>query len=135
MTGMATEVVGVEDAARALVLAADHGRIGERYIISERFLPYRELYETAARAAGVPPPRWGIPKPVMTTVGVLGSLAATLTRRDLQLNRTSVRLMDAMAPMDHSKAVRDLGWEPGNVHDSISRAVEFFLRRRRERRR
>ena len=135
MAGMATEVVGVEDAARALVLAADRGRVGERYIISERFLPYRELYETAARAAGVPPPRWGIPKPVMKAVGALGSLAGMLTRRDLQLTRTSVRLMDAMAPMDHSKAVRDLGWEPGDVHDSITRAVEFFLRRRRERRR
>ncbi len=79
MAGMATEVVGVEDAARALVLAGDRGRVGERYIVSERFLPYRELYETAARAAGVPAPRWGIPKPVMTAVGVLGSLAATLT--------------------------------------------------------
>ena len=31
-----------------------------------------------------------------------------------------------MAPMDHSKAVGDLGWEPGDVHDSITRAVEFF---------
>jgi dihydroflavonol-4-reductase len=71
----------------------------------------------------------------MKAVGVLGGLAGMLTRRDLQLTRTSVRLMDAMAPMDHSKAVRDLGWEPGDVHDSIIRAVEFFLRRRRERRR
>ena len=71
----------------------------------------------------------------MTAAGVLGSLTAALTGRDLELTRTSVRLMDTMAPMDHSKAVRDLGWEPGDVHDAIIRAVEFFLRRRRERRR
>jgi dihydroflavonol-4-reductase len=135
MADMATEVVGVEDAARALVLAGDRGRVGERYIISERFLPYRELYETAARAAGVPAPRWGIPRPVLKAVGGLGSLAATLTGRDLQLTRTTVRLMDVMAPMDHGKAVRELGWEPGDIDDSITRAVEFFLRRSRERRR
>lgn len=135
MADMATEVVGVEDAARALVLAGDRGRVGERYIISERFLPYRELYETAARAAGVPAPRWGIPRPVLKAVGGLGSLAAALTGRDLQLTRTTVRLMDVMAPMDHGKAVRELGWEPGDVHDSITRAAEFFLRRSRERRR
>src|SRR4051794_35784375 len=48
MAGMAAEVVGITDAARALLLAADHGRVGERYIISERYLPYRDLYETAA---------------------------------------------------------------------------------------
>ena len=32
------EVVGIEDAARAMILAADHGRVGERYIISDRFM-------------------------------------------------------------------------------------------------
>lgn len=133
MAGMATEVVGVQDAARALLLAGERGRVGERYIISERFLPYRELYDTAAHAAGVPGPRWGIPKPVMRVAGLVGGAAAALTRRDLQLTPTSVRLMDIMRPMDHSKAVRELGWQPGDVHESIRAAAEFFLQRRRER--
>ncbi|MBB3754134.1 dihydroflavonol-4-reductase [Mycolicibacterium sp. BK634] len=133
MDGMATEVVGIEDAARALVLAADNGRVGERYIISERYLPYRELYETAARAAGRPAPRLGIPKPVMKAIGVLGGLAAAVTRKDLPLNPTTVRLMDIMAPMDHGKAVRELGWQPRDVHESIREAVEFFGQRRRDR--
>lgn len=133
LAGMATEVVGVQDAARALLLAGERGRVGERYIISERFLPYRELYDTAAAAAGVPGPRWGIPKPVMRVAGLLGGLASTVTRRDLQLTPTSVRLMDIMAPMDHSKAVRELGWQPRDVHESIREAAEFFVHRRRER--
>ncbi|MCV7176368.1 NAD-dependent dehydratase [Mycolicibacterium sphagni] len=134
MGGMATEVVGIEDAAQALVLAADRGRVGERYIISERYLPYRDLYETAARAAGRPAPRWGIPKPVMKAIGVLGGAAAAVTRRDLPLNPTTVRLMGIMAPMDHGKAVRELGWQPRDVHESIREAVEFFDRRRRDHR-
>ncbi|GAY15019.1 epimerase [Mycobacterium sp. shizuoka-1] len=128
LAGMATEVVGIDDAARALVLAADHGRVGERYIISERYLSYRELYETAARAAGRAAPRWGIPKPVMTAIGALGGLAAAATRRDLPLNPTTVRLMHIMAPMDHGKAVRELGWQPHDVHESIRQAAEFFTR-------
>ena len=45
----ASEVVGIEDAAAALLLAADKGRIGERYIISERFMTAEELYAAAAR--------------------------------------------------------------------------------------
>jgi len=133
MDGMATEVVGIDDAAVALLLAADHGRVGERYIISERFLPYRELYQTAARAAGRPAPRWGIPKAVMRAIGVLGSAAGALARRDFPLNRTTVRLMDVMSPMDHSKAIRELGWRPRPVQESIREAVEFFDRRRRSR--
>lgn len=133
MDGMATEVVGITDAARALLLAADHGRVGERYIISERYLSYRELYETAARAAGRPAPRLGIPKSLMKAIGAVGGVAAALTRRDLPLNPTTVRLMGIMAPMDHSKAVRELGWQPRDVHESIREAVEFFDRRRRDR--
>jgi dihydroflavonol-4-reductase len=41
--GMSMEVVGIEDAARALILAAEKGRVGERYIISERFISARAL--------------------------------------------------------------------------------------------
>jgi len=55
--GWTGEAVGVEDAAAALILAAEKGRNGERYIISERFMSVRELYATAADAAGVDPPR------------------------------------------------------------------------------
>ena len=47
---VANEVVGIEDAADALLLAADKGRNGERYIVSERMLSARELAETAAAA-------------------------------------------------------------------------------------
>jgi len=130
---MATEVVGIEDAATALLLAADHGRVGERYIVSERWLPYRELYETAARAAGRRAPRWGIPKSGMRAMGVLGSIAGTVARRYFPLNRTTERLMHLMSPMDHGKAVRELGWRPRSVHDSIRQAVEFFDQRHRRR--
>lgn len=128
--GMATEVVGITDAARALLLAADRGRTGQRYIISERYLSYRDLYESAARAAGRPAPRWGIPRSVLRGVGIAGGVAGALTHRDLPLNPTTVRLMHVMAPMDHRKAVRELGWQPRDVHESIREAVAFFAGRR-----
>jgi len=46
------EVVGIEDAARAMILAADRGRVGERYIISDRYMITRELHQVAAEAGG-----------------------------------------------------------------------------------
>ena len=51
------EAVGVEDAARALILAADRGRVGERYLISERMISNREVVRIAADEVGVPVPR------------------------------------------------------------------------------
>ncbi|RAV04002.1 NAD-dependent epimerase/dehydratase family protein [Mycolicibacter senuensis] len=126
---MAMEVVGIEDAAHALILAAERGGVGERYIISERFISARELYETAADAGRAKRPRFGIPLKVMYVLGFGGDVAATVLRRDMVLSRLSVRLMHIMSPMDHSKAERDLGWHPEPIHDSIRKAVQFYRSR------
>ena len=61
LSGIGTEVVGVEDAAGAFLLAAERGRIGERYIVSETYMSMRELFETAAHAVGAKPPPLGLP--------------------------------------------------------------------------
>ena len=50
------EAVGVDDAARAMILAAEKGRVGERYLISEKMITNAEVVRIAAEAAGVPPP-------------------------------------------------------------------------------
>ena len=60
MDGIQLEVVGVDDAARAMILAAEHGRIGERYLISERMIGLKEVVRIAADEAGVPPPQRSI---------------------------------------------------------------------------
>ena len=74
MNGIQLEVVGVDDAARALLLAAEHGRNGERYLISERMIPLKEVVKIAADEAGVPPPRRSISVPALYGLGALGSL-------------------------------------------------------------
>jgi dihydroflavonol-4-reductase len=129
----ANEVVGIEDAANALLLAADKGRNGERYIVSERLLSARELAETAAAAVGAPPPKFGVPLRVMYALGYFGNLLRTVLRRDLQLCSLSARLMHIMPPMDHGKAERELGWQPAPVHDAIRRAAVFYTEQHRNR--
>lgn len=52
MDGIELEVVGVDDAARALILAAERGRNGERYLISEKMMPLKEVVRIAADEAG-----------------------------------------------------------------------------------
>jgi dihydroflavonol-4-reductase len=121
-----TEVVGIEDAAQALTLAADKGRIGERYIISERFLTARELYNTAADAGGSRRPRIGLPLRAAYALAFGGNIAATMSRRDVRLSTLMVRLMHIMSPMNHGKATRELGWEPEPIHQAIHKAVAFY---------
>lgn len=39
--------------------------------------------------------------------------------------------MHIMTPLDHSKAVRELGWQPASTPDAIARAARFFRGNRR----
>jgi len=126
MNGIQLEVVGVDDAARALLLAAERGRNGERYVISERMIALKEVVKIAADEAGVRPPRRSISVPALYGLGALGSLRARLTGKDAELSLASVRMMRAEAPVDHGKAGRELGWEPRPVEESIREAARFW---------
>lgn len=125
--GVHTEVVGIEDVAEAFLLAGDHGRIGERYIVSETYMSMREMLQTAASAVGAKPPRFGVPLAVMYAVGGLLSLASRLLRRDMPMNVTGVRLLHIMSPADHGKATRELGWQPRPAAESIREAARFYV--------
>jgi len=126
MNGIELEAVGVDDAARAMILAAEHGRIGERYLISERMISIKEVVRIASNETGVPPPRRAISVPALYAMGALGSLRARFTGKDAELSLESVRMMRAEADVDHSKAVRELGWRPRPVEDSIREAARFW---------
>ena len=129
--GYSLEVVGIEDAARAMLLAAEKGRNGERYIISDRFMSSQELHAVAAEAGGVRAPRIGIPLPVLYAGARINDLAARMVNRDLPFATAGMRIVENMGRLDHSKAVRELGWRPEPVRDSIQRAVQFFADQRR----
>jgi dihydroflavonol-4-reductase len=127
MSGIQLEAVGVDDAARAMIQAADKGRVGERYLISEKMITNADVVRIAAEAAGVPPPTKSIPLPVSYAMAALGSAKARLKGTDEQLSLDSLRLMRAEAPVDCSKAKRELGWQPRPVEESIREAAKFWV--------
>ena len=135
MSGIELEAVGVDDAARAMILAAEHGRVGERYLISEKMISNAEVARIAAEAAGIPPPSKSIPLPVAYVLATVGSLKARLRGTDERLSLGSLRLMRAEAEVDHSKATRELGWEPRPVEESIREAARFWVDLREAKRR
>ena len=129
--GGSMEVVGIEDAAAAFLLAEEHGRVGERYIVSEGFLSYKDLFDIAADEGGVAPPRFGIPHPVMRVMGAVGGGVSRVLRKDSVVSPTSVRLMHIQSALDHGKATRELGWQPTPTEGSIRAAVRWYLDQRK----
>lgn len=112
--------------ARALILAAEHGRVGERYLVSEKMISNAEVVRIAADAAGMPAPSRTIPLPVSYAMATVGSIKAKVRGTDERLSLNSLRLMRAEAPVDCSKSRRELGWQPRPVEESIREAARFW---------
>jgi dihydroflavonol-4-reductase len=91
MAGVELEAVGVVDAARALILAAERGRVGERYLVSDRMISHAEVVRIAAEAVGVAPPARTIPLPVSYALAAVGSLKAKLRGTDERLSLAARR--------------------------------------------
>ena len=125
-------MVGVEDAARALILAGERGRTGQRYIVSERFMSTREIHEIGCAAVGVAPPKYRVPIRVLSAASRVSAAVARLRKKDTMLTPLNIRLMHIMTPLDHSKAVRELGWDPQPTPAAIVAAARFFRERRPE---
>ena len=124
-----SEVVGVIDAAKALILAAEKGRSGERYIISERYLSNEALFTMAAKAAGRAKPRFACPTLLVYAGTTTLELISRLTGLSL-LTNNAARLMYKTWPLSHQKATEELGWQPEPIENAIKLAVKSYMQRR-----
>jgi len=129
--GVGAEVVGIDDVADAMLLAAQRGRVGQRYIISERYMAQRELVTVAAQAVGARPPRLGIPMSVVHGFARLSDAVGRVFSRDIPISRQSARLIELTSPASHEKATRELGWYPTPTEHFIQRAAQTYVNRGR----
>jgi dihydroflavonol-4-reductase len=134
MSGIELEAVGIDDAARALILAAEKGRVGERYLISEKMISNADVARIAAEAVGVAPPARSLPLAASYALAAMGSVKSRLRGTDERLSLESLRLMRAEAELDHGKAVRELDWQPRPVEESIREAARFWVNLRNAKR-
>ena len=123
--------VGIEDVADAMILAETRGRTGERYIISDKTVSWKDLVEIPARRAGRTSRLRKIPLPLLYTVAAIADLVAKLRGRDSQLSVKSIRISRSIGHLDNSKARRELGWSPQPVEESLRRAADFYEARRK----
>jgi dihydroflavonol-4-reductase len=124
--GSTMNVVGIKDAARALILAEQRGRCGERYLITDRLLDMREFCNLVADIAHKPHPRFFIPLWLMTTICAVTQTVMLAFGKDTKVSMRSLKLSRRMGDFDNSKARRELGWEPRPFEESIREAVLWF---------
>lgn len=119
--------VDVDDVAAGHVAAETKGRVGERYILGNHNVTFRELVELTASIAGVRAPKRTMPSWLGRGIALGMELWADhVSKRPPRTTLSSVRYVQRKAFFDASKARRELDFPCTPLADSIARAVRFF---------
>jgi len=119
----------VEDVAQGHLLAAERGRIGEKYILGGENLTLQGMLQRLAARSGLPAPRMRIPYAVALGFAFgAEDVARTITHRAPRASVTEVRMARKKMFFDSSRARAELGYTPQPIDEGLSRAIDFFRR-------
>jgi dihydroflavonol-4-reductase len=124
-TGM--NLIDVKDCAEGHVLAAEKGRIGERYILGSRNLTLIELFDAVASMTEIPSPKTRVPHWVAESYARLENFwSISVAGREPDVPLESVKLARHRMWFDSAKAVRELGLAQNPIEPALERAVVWF---------
>jgi dihydroflavonol-4-reductase len=121
-------IVHVRDVARGHLLAAERGRIGERYILGHvrGNLALAEIGRLLAETTGRPAPRLRVPYAVAWCGAACSEAVARLTGRPPAVPLTAVRMARKRMYFSPAKAVRELGLPQTDPREALRDAVRWF---------
>jgi len=119
--------VAVEDVAEGHLLAAQRGKIGERYLLGGRNMTLKELLDALARITGLAAPTWRIPHSVALIAACADAAYSRVTRREPRIPIEGVRIARHKMFVNDAKARKELGYEPGTVEAALERAVRWYV--------
>jgi dihydroflavonol-4-reductase len=120
--------VHVRDVAVGHILAAEKGRIGERYILgnAEGNWTMKEALDALENVTGVPAPKVRIPYFVALAAAHLNEMISALTRRPPKAPLAGVRMARHKMFFNPGKAIRELGLPQTPPKQALVDAVNWF---------
>ncbi len=125
MSSGGLSVIDVRDVARAHLNAIDHGRSGQRYILTAANLSYRQWFRLIAAACDARPPLFSTPdwllEPIARGIDALRRLGL-----QTPMDADQTRLGSAHVYLDAGKAQRELGAPEIDIETSLRDTFEWY---------
>jgi dihydroflavonol-4-reductase len=120
-------IVDVRDVAIGHLLAAERGRVGERYILGGENLSLKHILHLLAEIAGRRPVRLRVPHGLAMAFSYVDvALARVYPRHTPAASPDTVRLSRRCEFFDPGKAVRELGLPQTPAREALRKAVEWY---------
>ncbi len=120
-------VVGVDDVVEGEIAVLNAGRTGEHYILGSENMTFKELFGQICRVVGAAAPRLQVPIWGARASASLLEILSVLTGKPPVL--TKAHVVSATLPhyFSSTKAMRELGYRPSPVLESIRKSYAWYL--------
>jgi dihydroflavonol-4-reductase len=119
-------LVDIDDCARGHVLAAEHGRPGERYILSGAVISIRDAVTELNRQLGRTRRPWFIKASALAAIAPLIDASFRVVGKTSPLCSESARVLLNGHEYDGTKATRVLGLDYTPLSHTLSRTIDWF---------
>jgi dihydroflavonol-4-reductase len=120
--------VHVRDVALGHILAAEKGRIGERYILGNARGNWtmHEAFKILAELTGIPAPKFRVPHTVALIAAHFDETKSKLTGKPPKAPLAGVRMAAYKMFFNPAKAIRELGLPQTPAREALADAVQWF---------
>ncbi len=127
----AYDFVDVRDVVDGLIAAAEKGRRGESYILGGHKLSVRYLLETVREVTGKAFASIRIPFSLAEFAARFTPWYYLKTRTKPRFTPYSLEVLQSNAEISHAKAMKELGYKPRPMIETIADTVRWFFERRK----
>lgn len=122
-------IVDVDDVAMGHVLAMEHGRVGEKYLLAGDNLTLEQLFATLSDLTGLAGPGIHLGPTTLGAAAAVFEIAARWTgEAPLMSRRTAKSRANRYVWVKSEKAEHDLGYRHRPLNETLDRAIRWFLK-------
>ena len=116
----------VDDVAAGHLLAAEKGRIGERYILGGEDVPLSAMLGEIAQACGRKPPTVQLPVAPLFPLAWAAEQWARLSGKEPFITLDSLRMARHHMYFSSARAITELGYAPRPWQEAVRDALAWF---------
>jgi len=124
-TGM--NLVDVEDVAEGHILAMERGQPGQRYLLGNRNVSLKEVFDMLADATGLAAPKWRAPYWLVMGAGYVDELVeGRLLKREPRIPLEGLKVSKSPMYVSCQNAITELGQPQSSVEEALQKAINWF---------
>jgi dihydroflavonol-4-reductase len=104
----------------------EKGRIGERYILGNKNLMLREVFEILSRLTGIKAPAIKLPRLAILPLAHLNQWISNFTGQPPRIPLEGVKMAKYKMHYDCRKAIKELGIPQTPPEEALEKAVRWF---------